>query len=618
MAKGEKKTEAGKKKGIALDDIVPEKGKKASEIKGAKVSLKATNIDRMMDLLREKKEISISGLAKELNWSQNSVEKVGLVFEKQGLVDVAYPAMIARKPSIKFIKEFHKEFPPKIGGNPLDEYEFIVDYVPVKIRVVDAATEHRPMYEVQVPFIGPYTWLFLDSMRDEIAEKIPIEVSEITDVKRSIELKKRFFDVAKAELKAYLAEMDPSMLNLLSGRLLHEMYGLGDLELLMGDNGLEEVAINSASSPITVYHKKFGWMKSNLGMESEEAIANYSSQIGRKVGREITALSPILDAHLISGDRVNATLSPVSSLGNTLTIRRFARRPWTVVDFIGKSHSMSVEMAAMLWIAIQYELNVIVAGGTASGKTSTLNALSAFIPSYHRIISIEDVREIMLPQYMRWNWVPTTTKNPNPEGLGEVTMLDLMQTALRMRPDRIILGEMRRKREAEVLFEAMHTGHSVYSTIHANSAEQVLRRLTEPPIEIPPLEVEAVDLLLVQFRDRRLNIRRTYEMAEIEAGISNEQLNVNTIYRWDPRSDSWETLNPASKFVRQINIVTGMTEKEIDAELADRAKILQWMLRKNINDMDQVGMVMKEFYARPDAIKNAAKKDLPYEKVVEL
>ena len=618
MAKEEKKGGNGKKGGIPLNDIVPEKGGKARGIPGARSPARETNIDRMMGLLREKKEISIAGLAKELGWSQDSVEKIGLVFEKLGLVDVAYPAMIAKRPSIKFIKEFHKEFPPKVEGKTLEEYGFTVDYVPAKIRIVEAASEHRPVYEVQIPFIGPYTWLFLDSMRDEIAEKIPIEVSEITDAKKNLELKKRFFDVARGELQAYLKEMGPATLNLLSGRLLHEMYGLGDLELLMGDNDLEEVAINSAATPITVYHKRFGWMKSNMGMESEEAIANYSSQIGRKVGRDITALSPILDAHLISGDRVNATLSPVSSFGNTLTIRRFARRPWTVIDFIGKSHSMNVEMAALLWVAIQYELNVIVAGGTASGKTSTLNALSAFIPSYHRIISIEDVREIMLPKYMRWNWVPTTTKNPNPEGMGEVTMLDLMQTALRMRPDRIILGEMRRKREAEVLFEAMHTGHSVYSTIHANSAEQVLRRLTEPPISIPPLEVEAVDLLLVQFRDRRLNIRRTYEMAEIETGVSEEQLNVNTIYRWDPRSDSWETLNPAGKFVRQINMVTGMTEKEIDAELADRAEILRWMLRRNINEMDQVGIVMKEFYARPDTIKNAAKKDLPFEKVMEL
>ena len=217
---------------------------------------------------------------------------------------------------------------------------------------------------------------------------MPIEIEEIVDPKKAQELKTRFFTELNSKLTEYFPGSSIDLLNMLSGVVLHEMYGLGDIELLMGDDMLEEVAINSAKTPITIYHRIHGWLKTNLLPGTEEDILNYASQIGRKVSREITVLTPILDAHLLSGDRVNATLFPVSAEGNTLTIRRFARRPWTLIDFIGRAHTMNPEMAALLWLAMQFELNVIVSGGTASGKTSTLNTLLALVPSYLSLIHI--------------------------------------------------------------------------------------------------------------------------------------------------------------------------------------------------------------------------------------
>ena len=360
---------------------------------------------------------------------------------------------------------------------------------------------------------------------------------------------------------------------------------------------------------MTIYHRNYGWLQTNLAMPNEEHIQNLSAQIARKNGREITNLHPILDAHLLSGDRVNATLFPISSFGNTLTIRRFARKPWSVVDFIGKMHTMNAEMASWLWLAMQYELSMLVAGSTASGKTSALNALCTFIPSHQRVITIEDVREISLPEYMQWNWVPLTTRNPNPEGMGGVTMLDLLLSSLRMRPDRLIVGEMRTRQEAEALFEAMHTGHSVYATIHADSAHQVLRRLVEPPISIPALEVEAIDLILVQYRDRRGNARRTYEIAEVESGTTNEQTNVSNIFRWSARGDTFEKMNEPTRLIQKLNMHTGMTEREIKEEVLNRMTILEWMLKHDCSSMNQVGKIMHAFYANPALIHEAAAKD---------
>jgi len=575
-----------------------------------------TPIDSMMKNLEKSKRMSFSQISKDLKISIDSVEKLALLLEKKGLLEVHYSVLITSEPYVVFEKKLSPKQVQVPEGKSIEEYSFEVDSIPLKVSILRKPNEQRPIYFLNYPVLGEYTQAFVEELKDEIAEKVPVEVSEITDIKMSDKLKKRFFDVARNELEIYLKEFSKEKLDILAGLIMHSMYGLGRLELVMGDNMLEEVTVNSSVTPVVVYQRKHGWLKSNILMSSEEEIYNYSSQIARKVGREITTLNPILDAHLSTGDRVNATLSPISTFGNTITIRRFARRPWTVIDFIGASHTMNVEMASLLWLAMQYEMNILVAGGTASGKTSALNALSAFMPNYHRILSIEDVREIMLPDYLRDNWVPMTTRNPNPEGQGEVTMLDLMQSSLRMRPDRIILGEIRRQKEAEVLFEAMHTGHSVYSTIHSNSADQVLKRLTEKPISIPPLEVEALDLILVQYRDRRRNVRRTFELAEVETGVAEEQLAVNTIYKWQPREDSWESMNLATKFVRNLNLHTGMTENEIEDELESRATILEWMLKNKLNDINQVGKVMGLFYSDPVSVREAAEKGVQPKKIL--
>jgi flagellar protein FlaI len=403
-------------------------------------------------------------------------------------------------------------------------------------------------------------------------------------------------------------------LGTLSAIAMNEMYGLGDIELLIADRMLEEIVINSSKVPVSVYHRKMGWMKTNIKLRDEVEAENYSSQIARKVGRQVTLLNPILDAHLLTGDRVNATLYPISTAGNSITLRLFARNPWTIVSLVSdRVKSMSVEMAALLWQALHYEMNIIVSGGTASGKTSALNSLVALIPPHQRVITIEDTRELVLPKY-QWNWVPMATRAPNPEGLGEVTMLDLVVNALRMRPDRIVMGEIRRKREAEVLFEAMHTGHSVYGTIHADTGEQVIKRLTEPPIEVPPGEVEDVHLVLVQYRDRRRNLRRTLELTEIVPGAKGPELNY--LYKWRARNDTFDQVRSPHRYVEQMNLHTGMTEREIIDDQKKKAKVLRWMLKNELIDVDDVGRVTKTYYADESSLLAGVEKGLKPAKIL--
>lgn len=574
-----------------------------------------TPIDRIMEIIEQRGKITLKELSQQIGCAQPVIENMLTILEKHQFVELVYPAMPTQQPYVKFVAKAQEEKEAVVSGKVLEEYSFTVDYVPVHVKIVEPPKSIRPHYIISWPKPKPYTKILLQELRDRIASRITIEPGELTDPKKSMALRDKFFNTAKQLLAEFLAGCELAE-NIVAGMLLHEMYGIGKMELFMGDNNLEEVVVNSSKTPITVYHRNYGWMMSNVYIESEEQILTYAAQIARKVGREITTLNPILDAHLISGDRVNATLAPISSFGNTITIRRFARRPWTIIDFLGKSHTMNEDMIALLWMAMQYELNILVAGGTASGKTSALNAMCAMIPAYHRVISIEDVREIMLPEFLHWNWVPMTTRNPNPEGLGGVTMLDLMHSSLRMRPDRIVVGEVRRRKEAEVLFEAMHTGHSVYSTIHANSSRQVLRRLTEPPMEIPPIEIEAVDLLVVQYRDRKTNRRRTLEISEIESGTEGK-LGINLIYRWSARTDTWNLNNSPTNFLEKINLHTGMSITEINEDLEQRKTVLRWMLEHNITEINQVGKVINEFYIDQEHVVSIAEKNDKPEKILE-
>jgi flagellar protein FlaI len=570
-----------------------------------------TKVDEFVGIVR-KKPVSLGRLSKELGISINAVEGIGRMLEKSKVVEIHYPINPFQKPFVAFrglAEEEKKE--KKKKGTVLESYELVVDDVPAKVAIIKEKGTMR--YDVEFISLELPTKIFLDNLRDELSTKMPISQPEVSDIERLAKVKEGFTRIIRRELENY--ELGEDVNRVFSGLLLHNMFGLGDIELLTDDKWLEEIAINDSKTPIAVYHRKLGWMETNMYIPSEEEIFNYASQIGRKVGRQIAVLTPILDARLETGDRVTATLSPISSHGNTITIRKFARDPWTIVSLIkSPAKTMTPEMAAFLWQAIHYELNIMVAGGTASGKTSTLNALCAFIPPNQRIVTIEDTRELLLPKN-QWNWIPLVTRSQNPEGMGEVGMLDLMVASLRMRPDRMVVGEMRKKRQAEVLFEAMHTGHAVYSTMHADTSGQVIRRLTQPPFEIPNAELEALHLLLVQYRDRRKNLRRTLEISEIVAGTEG-RLSPTIIYRWRTREDTFDKVTEPARYYSEINLHTGLTKPEIDKDLKERATILRWMVKRNISNIDDVGKVMSAYYSDPQLVYNYAAKNRSFKTLV--
>ena len=556
-----------------------------------------TPIDKLFEYLSANKKVSLPQIAKDLNWKERSLERVVGILEYAGFLSIRYSINPLGKTQVELKTELKKEESKEPTGKLISEYtvEGKNQDLLAKVEILKGI-DIRPTYLIHLPEFTEQTLAYIESVKTDISAATFGEIPE-EDIYKSI--------ASKLEQDLPIKKEDMSVI---CNYILREMYGLGDLDILISDKQLEEIVVNSSESSIAVYHRQFGWLRTNVFVGDEEDISNVSAQIARKIGKQINVLTPILDAHLKTGDRVNATLSPISSAGNTITLRLFSRDPWTVVSFI-RSKTFSSELVSLLWQAIHYEMNVIVGGGTGSGKTSSLNSLLALIPSYQRIITIEDTREIVLPKY-QWNWIPMVTRTPNPEGLGEVTMLDLVVNSLRMRPDRIIMGEIRRKREAEVLFEAMHTGHSVYGTIHANTGSQIIKRLIEPPIEIPPSEVEDITLVLVQYRDRRSNLRRALEVSEVIPGTETPK--INQIYRWRPRTDTFESVKTPNRYYEELNLHTGMTQNEILSDQKDKQEVLEWMLKHNLDNINKVGLVMKNYYSdSSDLINSIHKKYTP-------
>jgi len=496
----------------------------------------------------------------------------------------------------------YKEEPKKLGV--LETYEIEVDMAKVSVQIKRETLGLT--YNLSIPEIQVATSSLLNEIRNELVAASSLSMKEITDPESFSGIKERFMKEASQLLKEKIPTIEKATEQFLVGKLIQDMLGLGSIEFLVNDPNLEEIVIPSSKENIKVYHKKYGWISTNIRISKEEDIINYSNIIARRIGRQITVLTPLLDAHLVTGDRSNAILYPISTKGSTITIRKFARDPFTIIDLISNK-TCDLDTSSLLWLAVEYEMNILISGGTASGKTVLLNSIMPFIPPNHRVVSVEDTRELMLPDFLYWT--PLVTRTPNPEGKGEVNMLDLLINSLRMRPDRIVLGEMRRQQEAMVLFEAMHTGHSVYATLHADSASETISILTNPPLNVPANLLKAVNLNVVMFRDRRRKIRRIFQIAEFES--EGDKAEANVIYRWVPDEDKIILHNESARFFEDISRNTGMSQSELNKNLENKKKILSWLVKNNVRELNNFGKVINLYYSNPSLLNELiAKNDI--------
>lgn len=391
----------------------------------------------------------------------------------------------------------------------------------------------------------------------------------------------------------------------LARKLFQDLVGYGEIDPLIRDDNLEEIMVIGIDKPVFVYHREYGMMKTNILFKDAGEVMNLIDSIARQINRRIDQESPILDGRLPDGSRVNATIPPISADGPSMTIRKFKRDPLTIIDLIN-SKTISVELAAFFWLCFDglgvKSANAIISGGTSSGKTTTLNALSSFINPKERIITIEDTLELQIPHE---HVIRMETRPPNVENRGELTMNDLVKNSLRQRPDRIIVGEVRGS-EAITLFTALNTGHSGFGTLHSNDARETINRLTNAPMSVPNIMISAIDFIIMQnriYRSDGVSFRRISEVAEV-SGIEEGVIQLNKIFEWDPQSDTIKNVGITSKTLTEIANVSGNSLNSLYDEIKNREIVLQHMVDQNIRSIRDVSTVLEMYYLDSQKVLN--------------
>lgn len=391
----------------------------------------------------------------------------------------------------------------------------------------------------------------------------------------------------------------------LARKLFQDLVGYGEIDPLIRDDNLEEIMVIGIDKPVFVYHREYGMMKTNILFKDAGEVMNLIDSIARQINRRIDQESPILDGRLPDGSRVNATIPPISADGPSMTIRKFKRDPLTIIDLIN-SKTISVELAAFFWLCFDglgvKSANAIISGGTSSGKTTTLNALSSFINPKERIITIEDTLELQIPHE---HVIRMETRPPNVENRGELTMNDLVKNSLRQRPDRIIVGEVRGS-EAITLFTALNTGHSGFGTLHSNDARETITRLTNAPMSVPNIMISAIDFIIMQnriYRSDGVSFRRISEVAEV-FGIEEGVIQLNKIFEWDPQSDTIKNVGITSKTLTEIANVSGNSLNSLYDEIKNREIVLQHMVNQNIRSIRDVSTVLEMYYLDSQKVLN--------------
>jgi flagellar protein FlaI len=398
----------------------------------------------------------------------------------------------------------------------------------------------------------------------------------------------------------YHADLGTASMHRILYYLKRNFLGNDRINTLMLDPYIEDISCDGVNIPVFMYHNKYRNIKTNISF-AEEELNSLVIKLCQKSGKHISISEPMVDATLPDGSRLQATLGKeITTRGSSFTIRKFRGDPITAIDLINYN-TCSIDMMAYFWLAIENGNCAIFAGGTASGKTSILNAVSLFIPPLSKIVSIEDTRELTLHHD---NWIAGVTRKALGAGsAGEVTMYDLLRSALRQRPEYILVGEIRGE-EALTLFQAISTGHATYSTMHAGDVQTVVNRLDSPPLNVPHVMLQSLDILSIQVqtfvKDKR--VRRTHSLVEL-TGIDTKTgyIRINELYRWDPLTDTFKC-NGDSYALAKVMQSRGWDKEKLAYEIKVRQRILEYMRDKGIRDYINTSLVVQAYSADPEMV----------------
>jgi flagellar protein FlaI len=458
------------------------------------------------------------------------------------------------------------------------------------------------LYEVIEPQLSPHEKETVDNLKVTLTKIIGAEIVTLSSVDKRSYLRNE----AENYFRSRGVTLSPLSLERIIYYVLRDFVGYGSVDALISDPDVEDISCDGVGVPIFVFHSKYESVKTNVVFSDEESLNSFIVMLGQRCGKAVSVSAPILDGTTPEGHRVQATYGrEVTTRGASFTIRRFKERPFTPVDLVAMG-SASDEMVAYFWLAAEQGESLIICGGPASGKTSTLNAIALFIPPTSKIVSIEDTREVNLPHE---NWIPGATRSgsgdrgPDGKAAGEVDMFDLVRAALRQRPNYIIVGEVRGK-ETYTMFQAMATGHTTYSTMHADSVKSMVNRLENPPINTPRILLSALNNVVIQLQTHTEKgvVRRLKQVLEI-VGFEPEtnELITNTVYEWDPSNDTF-VFKGHSFLFDKIMELKNFTSEEMEAEFKRRTEVIHYLVENKINDYRQLWQTVAQYYKDPQEV----------------
>ncbi len=455
------------------------------------------------------------------------------------------------------------------------------------------AEENQYLYHVVEPSLDAFEAELLDALYEDVRN--PLLYGEEAEDDEGAE--RLPMEELRNRLEEYGVDVDMAGFYRLFYYLWRRFRGFGKIDALMHDPDIEDISCDGYGLPLYAYHEDYQDVETNVSY-GEEELDSFVIQLAQQSGRHISVGNPVVETTLEDGSRAELALGQeVTPRGSAFTIRKYSEEPFTPIDLL-RFGTYSLDQMAYLWMAIEHNKNIIFAGGTAAGKTTSLNAISMFIPPRSKLITIEDTRELAL---YHDNWLSSVTRERLDEA-ANITMYDLLRSSLRHRPEYIIVGEVRGE-EAITLFQAMNTGHTTLSTMHADSVQTAINRLENEPINVPRPMVQSLDVLVVQTLARfgGERVRRASDVAEIE-GIDQRtgELDYASAYDWNATDDSFSQGN--RNLMDEIRAERGWSQRDLLQELRQRRRFLKYLWDEAVTQYRQFTAMVNRYYADPDRV----------------
>lgn len=505
------------------------------------------------------------------------------------------------KPKKKF--DFEAYDPEKHGPmavfNGLPDYEEIERYWVIEpysfVVILYNEQANNYLYYVCEPSLTVFEKELLEDIYQRLQDVLLIENIDSKSDRREMLVRK-----TTEVIVDYIGKIETKSYHKLIYYIVRDYLQFGKINPIMNDNFIEDISNNGFETPVFLYHKNYENIMTNITF-NERQLDSFVIRLAQRCGKHISIAEPMVDATMPDGSRIQMTLGKeITTRGSTFTIRKFKEVPITPIDLIAWN-TFSTETMAYLWVCIENNKSLIFSGGTASGKTSSLNAVALFIPPKAKVISLEDTRELKLPHQ---NWIPGLTRDSfTADGKGAIEMFALLKAALRQRPEFLLVGEVRGK-EALTLFQAMSTGHTTFSTMHADSVESAIHRLENPPISVPRTMITALDIISIQSQTYLKNkrVRRNMKLVEIQDIDPNTRnIRTNEVYVWNSGTDHFDHVGE-SAVLAEIAQRRAWSKKELQVELYRRQKVLEYMVKSNIRDFHQVAAIIQAYAVKPDRV----------------